>query len=699
MRPLRTLWLLPSCSVLAQPVPEGTQAQSPQQVIVTGSVVERAIVDAPYAIGVVDAKELRSSGPMINLSESMARVPGLTVNNRYNYAQDLQVSARGFGARTTFGVRGLRLYTDGIPATMPDGQGQVSHFDLADAQRIEVLRGPFSALYGNSSGGVIALFSAPVKQQAAEAALDVGSFGLLQGRASYGTTFGNGWFGRVGAAAMHVDGFRPHSEADRYLASLRGGWQGEHDRIAVQASAWDQPAQDPLGLTREQFEADPDQTAPQAILFDTRKKASQGQLGARWSHRIDTGALREASLMAYGGTRSVTQWQAIPPATQANPNHGGGVIDFDRDYGGGDARLVWRVAGADLVTGLTAETMRDARRGYENFIGSQLGVTGALRRDETNTATSTDGYAQAEFELTPTVGATVGVRGGQLRIRTDDHYLSNGDDSGSLQFNYTNPVVGVRWRPMPALTLHASAARGTESPTLAELAYRPDGQAGLNDMLNAQTSRQFELGAKWRSGALEVDFALFEADVDDEISVATNAGGRSSFRNVGRTVRRGAEVAGTWQLAAAWRAQWALSTLDAYYRDGFLTCTSAPCAVPTVPVAAGNRIAGTQRGSAFAALEWQGGAFGDWGFELRSAARTAVNDINSDFAPGYLVTGLRWQRRWVLNGNVDLELLARIDNLASHRYSGSVIVNEANARYFEPAPPRNGLLALRAVYR
>ncbi|MDB6001085.1 MAG: iron transporter, partial [Rhizobacter sp.] len=240
----------------AQPAatPADAGASAPARVlptvVVTGTGgVERRAYDTPYAITVVDSDEIRSSGPMVNLSEALARVPGLTVNQRNNYAQDLQISSRGFGARSTFGVRGLRLYTDGIPATMPDGQGQVSHFDLAGAQRIEVLRGPFSALYGNGSGGVISLISADPKQSRVEFGVDAGSFGLRQLRAMVETPFGDGWNIRAQVSGFEFDGFRPQSEARKRQANVRLGWQGEHDQLLFQLNSLSQPAQDPLGLT------------------------------------------------------------------------------------------------------------------------------------------------------------------------------------------------------------------------------------------------------------------------------------------------------------------------------------------------------------------------------------------------------------------------------------------------------------------
>ena len=701
-----TRLLMPTLVALALAAP-ATRAQTAAPaalapVLVTGSVGPRTLADAPAALGVVDAQALRVSGPMVNLSEALGRVPGIVVANRSNYAQDLQISSRGFGARAGFGVRGLRLYTDGIPATMPDGQGQVTHFDLAGASRIEVLRGPFSVLYGNGSGGVMALFSAAPAERRVGIDVDAGSFGLHQARLTVEAPFGDGWDLRASYSDFGIDGFRPHSQARRKLGNVRLGWHDADDRVLLIASDLIQAAQDPLGLTRAQLDADPDQTTPQAGTFDTRKTVRQSQLGGRWEHRFDAaGPLRTAALTGYFGSRGVTQWQAIAPATQGNPRHGGGVVDFDRGYGGVDTRLTWRWSGVELVTGATVERQRDDRFGFENFTGSGsaqvLGVRGALRRDEANRVGTRDVYAQAEVDLGDRLTATLGLRSGRVDFTADDRYLSNGDDSGRLRFHYTNPVAGLRWAVRPGLTLHASAARGFESPTLNELAYRPDGQAGFNATLQPQTSRQFELGARWTAGELQADAALFHIDTSREIGVQTNSGGRSTFRNVGRTRRNGAELALQWRPGVRWNWQLALTWLDARYSEGFLACAGVPCAAPTVPVPAGNRIAGTFARSAFSAVEWQPLANQPTrlALEWRAQSRMAVNDVNSDFAAGFGVVGLRATHHWMLGGGQRLELLARIDNLANRRYVGSVIVNDANGRVFEPAPRRNGLLSLR----
>ena len=691
------LWALGGAAH-AQPTPTESD-----KVVVSGSGIERRAFETPYAVSVVDAAELRSAGPMVNLSESLSRVPGIVANLRNNYAQDLQLSSRGFGARATFGIRGLRLYTDGIPATMPDGQGQVSHFDIAGAQRIEVLRGPFSALYGANSGGVISLVSATPRQNAYSIDGDVGSNGLWQARVGVEGLLGDGWSIRAMASQFNTDGVRPHSAAQRTLGNLRLGWVGDQDTVTLLLNSVDQPAQDPLGLTRAQFDADPYQTTPQATLFDTRKTTGQTQGGATWRHRFaDAGALRESVLTAYAGQRDVTQWQAIAPAVQANPRHPGGVIDLARDYSGVDARLAWRWDHASLIAGVATEQQNEDRRGFENFIRSGadqvLGVTGALRRNESNSVRNSDLYLQGEVELAPTWLATLGLRSGRLRVQTQDQFLSNGDDSGTLSYGYNTPVLALQWLPSPGLNLYVSAGKGFESPTLNELAYRPDGGTGFNTSLQPQTSLQLELGAKWRDDAwgLAAEAALFRADTDDEIGVLTNAGGRSTFQNVGSTRRSGAELGLRWQPHAQWRALLAMTYLNAVYEDSFQTCSAVPCTRPEdrVTVPAGNRIAGTMEKSAFASLAWLPLPRTELAFELRYQGEMPVNDRNSDFSPSATLTALRLSHSVPL-GPGTLSVLARLDNLTDKAYAGAVIVNEVNGRYFETAAKRNGLLALR----
>jgi iron complex outermembrane receptor protein len=696
--------LLGIAAAVCSPVEAWAQATTgesaqPESVVISGSLVERITVDAPYAIGLVEQADIRSAGPMINASEALQRLPGLVANNRSNFAQDLQISSRGFGARSGFGVRGLRIVADGLPATGPDGQGQVSQFDLASAQRIEVLRGPFSALYGNSSGGVIALFSAPITHNTMSLDSDVGGFGLRQTRVGLQLQGAGGWEARASASQAEWDGFRPQSGALKRQAHARLGWRGTHDDITLQVGHLHQPADDPLGLSRAQFNADALQTTSQALQFDTRKTLEQTQLGMAWRHRFDQGALRETRLSAYSGQRSVAQWLAIAPATQANARHGGGVIDFDRRFEGLELRGRWAWSALGLVAGASLDRQVDDRRGFENFTGSGgsqlLGVVGRLRRDEANEALSRDLFAQAEWGLAPRWMMLAGARTGRVDLRAQDRFLANGNDSGELSFRYTNPVWGLRWQAAPGLHLHLSAGRGFESPTLGELAYRADGTGGFNTDLKAQSSAQLEGGLKVRSAAADWDLSVFEARTDNEIGVATNAAGRASFQNVGRTLRRGLELGGTWRLGRQWQARLAATWLQATYQDRFLTCEAAGCTVPSAVVNPGLRMAGTPWAWSHAELRRTDPLWGTAALEWRVVGAVPVNDRNTDRAAGHGLVGLRWSRAWQLGGSWRLESLWRVDNLLDRRHAASVIVNEANGRFFEPGAPRHTLLSLR----
>ena len=665
-------------------------------VVVTGSRVERPSAQLPFSISAVDAQALQDAGPGINLSEALARVPGLQISNRNNYAQDLQISSRGYGTRSSFGVRGLRLYTDGIPASAPDGQGQVTHFNLATAERIEVLRGPFSALYGNSSGGVIALYSRDAERDAVSGSIEGGSFGLRLTRVDGEMRWGQHWNGIGEISQFSIDGFRPHSAARRTLGFARIGYDYDGRRVNLTASYLNQPAQDPLGLTRAQFDQNPRQTAPQATTFDTRKNADQTQLGLSWRESLGEGALKDLTVSSYAGQRNITQWQAIPVATQANPLHPGGVIDLERLYYGTDARLRAQWGTLELIGGLNAEWQDEHRRGYENFIGPQLGVTGALRRDENNVANNFDQYLQAEWHFAPQWRASAGMRHGNLHFRSQDQFLSNGDDSGSRNFSYTNPVAGLLFQPWSIVSFYASIGRGYESPTFNELANRPDGTSGLNTNLQAQNSLQYEVGSKLRINHFSLDAALFRADTEHEIVTQTNSGGRSAFGNAGRTRREGIELSTAWR-EKFWHALASVSTLDARYRDAFLTCAGVPCATPTLTIPAGNHLPATS--SLFGYTEL--GAFvlpqTELALEWRGRSRFAVNDANSDYAAGHGLLAARAEQH--VNWSwTQLTLSARVDNLLDKDHAASVIVNEANARYFEPGPPLSFMLALKAEF-
>ncbi len=318
-------------------------ARALDAVVVTATRSAQDPLQVPAAIDRIDADAIGRAQPRADLSESLPRVPGVLARDRQNRAQDLQISVRGFGTRASFGVRGVRLYSDGIPATMPDGQGQVSHFALEAADRIEVLRGPFSALYGNSSGGVIQIFSAPPPDRPVIAgALAAGADGFRRGGVSWRGPWAAGEGGyRFDAGTVRDDGYRDHSRARRDSAqlALQGAFGTDGEFRAV-ANAIDLEADDPQGLTRAELAGDRRAASAGALSFDTRKTVRQTQLGLKLAHGVGVGRL-EAVL--HGGGRDTEQMLSIPVAAQTNPLSSGGVVDLDRGYGGADLR--WQSRG------------------------------------------------------------------------------------------------------------------------------------------------------------------------------------------------------------------------------------------------------------------------------------------------------------------------------------------------------------------
>jgi len=664
--------------------------------VVTATRSERAALDVPASVDVLERNEVRDAQWRVNLSESLARVPGVVALNRQNYAQDLQISIRGFGARSTFGVRGVRLYLDGIPATQPDGQGQVSNFPLDAVDRIEVLRGPFSALYGNSSGGVIAMTTrVGPSEPTAEVTGAVGGDGTWRSGLSLagGSEVASASFD---ASRFSTEGYREHSEARRDVVNFRAAVRTPLGQFRASVNSLDMPeAMDPLGLTRAQVDADPRQAAPQALLFNTRKSARQSQLGGELDS--DLGEGWRSVVVAWLGRREVTQYQAIPVATQASGTHPGGVIDFDRRFDGIDARVQKYFDRATLTAGVNVERLDEDRRGYENSVGSTLGVMGRLRRDERNVVTSSDAYLQVEADVAPRWKLTAGARASRVECRSDDRYLSNGNDSGSVGMSSINPVVGLVYRAAPSMSWYASYGRGFETPTLNELAYRPDGSAGLNTTLEPARSNNVEVGVKLLpTVSLSATLALFGVRTEDDIVVLANAGGRSSFGNVAATQRYGAEASIGWRPTSSLSLQAALATVRATYSEPFAVCQSAPCIQPSLPVPAGNRLPGVPAETLFIRADYQTRGL-DVGAEWRAQSRLPVDDRNTDFAAGWGVVNLSVQQVLAV-GHWSLRAFFRIDNVLDKRYVGSVIVNEGNGRFFEPAPGRSWAVGLDVRY-
>jgi iron complex outermembrane receptor protein len=672
---------------------------------VNASRLDIPAFDIPAALSVVKVDTASAGLPGVNLSETLVGVPGILARDRQNYAQDEQISIRGFGARSTFGVRSIRLFVDGIPATLPDGQGQVSHFNLDSADRVEVLRGPFAVLYGNAAGGVVQLWSAD------GTAVPQTTLGVYAGsndtfRYSADTR------GIVGPIDYNIavseflsGGYRQHSRVHRESDNAKFGIDlGDQRKLTLVLNRLYQPnAQDALGLTRAQINADPRQATPVASQYNTRKSTEQNQLGAIYEQQLDEAD--QLRLMGYYGQRSILQFLSIPPGTQKNPLQSGGVVAPDTHYGGLDLR--WTRSGQlvghpyEFVLGASGDYQRQHRLGYENFIGSTLGVQGQLRRNEDDNVNNVAEYAQWYWHFADRWSLLLGLRHDEVRFSEHDFYITafNPDDSGDVRYSATTPVAGLQFRPTDNLRVYASYGKGFETPSYNELGYRSDGQAGLAFNLQPARSRNLEIGSKWQiTHALEFDAAAFRADTRDELAVATNQNGRSTYQNVGAARRQGIELSLSGDLGDDWQIAAGVTHLQSRFRSGFLTCTSTPCVTPTTPVAAGSRIPGVPDN--YGSLRLQHGNGLGWreGVTFSGVGAVTVNDIDTQRAAGYGLVDLDVSYTFALGSSARLQLSARVDNVADRRYIGTVIVNDGNGRYFEPGPDRAGMLGARLVF-
>ncbi|HAV3951115.1 TonB-dependent receptor [Acinetobacter baumannii] len=658
-------------------------------------------LQTPASVFRIEAPQVDSSS-QVNLTEVVKGIPSLQIRNRENYAQDLQLSMRGFGARSTFGVRGIRLYVDGIPATMPDGQGQTSNIDLSSLDHVEVLTGPFSSLYGNSSGGTILTST---KEGQGKDSIELSYSGGSHDKSRAGLVLQGGAKGAnepsyiISSSYFDTDGYREHSGAEKVLNNAKLSWNlDDGSKINWVTNYVKINADDPGGLTRADWQNNPKQVVQNVLDYNARKEIEQTQTGLTWSKPIND--QHELYAMTYMGQRQVTQYQSIPDTVQENPNtpyQAGGVIDFKRNYYGADFRWTGKelLPNTTLSIGIALDAMKEDRQGYQNFNDTgDKGVKGALRRDEDNTLWNIDPYVQASWQFLPTWRLDTGVRYSNVHYKSKDYYIVglNGDNSGKTSYEEVLPSVALSWQITPEVLAYASYAKGFETPTFTEMAYPAQGGASTLD-LKPSTSDTYETGLKSQNQLGDFTLAVFQTKTKNDIVSAESFGGRSTFRNADKTLREGVEFAWNKKL---WRDL--IATASYTYLDATFDST-VPAAGKISEIPEGNAIPGIAKNQAYVSLAWQPshGLYG--GVDVQYMDKVYVNDTNSDAAPSYSVTSANVGYAWVM-GDWKVNSFARVDNLFDRNYAGSVIVNDSTqpvGRYFEPADGRNWSAGLRVI--
>lgn len=666
-----------------------TLATDLKEIIVYSGRLEQKKFDSPASVYTIDADTLRNSGPQVNISDVLNHAPGVVALNRNNYAQDVQISIRGFGSRAAFGIRGIRLITDGIPASMPDGQGQTSTVSMTSTDRMEVLTGPLAQIYGNASGGVIQTFTREAGDKPeAQVSLYTGSFGMQRTDWQISQRIGN-----VGLVADYstfsIDGYRQQSSAERkQLNSVITVDAKPDTRFKFIVNIFDMPmAKDPLGLTATQLDTDPSQAGTNAIARNTRKTLKQDQVGAVAEHRVSSDLKLQARV--YGGTRSNLQYQATNAWTGLERRFEGLGLQAN-----GKAR-VFNGQQVTWVVGMDFDHAQEQRQAGAASAGEK---SGALTRNELNEATNKDYFAQANWSVGERFTLTTGARQSNVTLKSRDDMPTPVDGSGSVTYKATSPVLGLTWHAQDNLNLYINQGKGFETPTMVEAAYSRDSSNNFvekfNPSLQASLSNHLELGTKWLPTAnTRLDAAWFQIDTTNEIVAALASNGRTAFDNAAQTKREGFELALRQQHTANWRTQTSATFLNATYQAG-----SASYSPPN-----GNSMPAIPKRQLFAGLQWSEKGFAqagqkpalgmEAGLDLIHRASMWANDANTTtsanyaLAPSYTLLNARMRQRYQV-GAARVEAFIGVDNLTNINTVSSVIINQFSNQYFEPALPR-----------
>ena len=665
---------LPAQAQTSAAADEGNGAQTLQSLApieVESLRLTTEVLDSPAAVDVTEARDIQQGRAKAQLDGALNRTPGVYANNGSNFAQNLRISIRGFGARSAFGVRGVKVLVDGIPETLADGQAQTDSIDLGAVERLEVVRGPFSALYGNATGGVVDITTTtPASGPVDRGELTVGSYGYRRIEAATAHERGD-WGYALSASQLDLDGYRAHSEVKKQ--QLTGKLErrvGTTGTLRLVTRVLDAPdTLDPGGVTLEQARADRRAARDANLAFDARQSASQQTIGLVYEDQLADNQSYQANL--FYTHRDFIQYLPFEDA---------GVVAYDRDFFGGGVQTTRfdTLFGHEnqLVAGVDVQIQQDARTRYDNIGGAK----GALGLDEDQQATSIGVFAQNVFSLTQELELTTGLRYDYLDFDIDDAFITatDPDDSGTRTYHEVSANAGLSYAWAERQRVYANVANAFESPTFTEFAD-PAGNGGFNSDLEPQKAVQYEIGTKGEIGDVaRYQISAFWIDVRDELVVFNDDGRRDFYENSGKSRRKGLEAKLEYAVTDTLSAMAAYTLADYEYRE-FVDDNGNDYA--------GNRIPGLPEERLFAELAWRNPDIGYATLDMRYASAFYADNANT----------AKIDHAWIFNGRVgkkieagddDLTVYFGIDNLFDEVYFDNIRINAFGGRYYEPAPDR-----------
>lgn len=670
------------------------------ETVVTASRSEQTIFDAPGSIDSVNRERIEASGPQINISESLGLVPGINVANRNNYAQDLQISIRGFGSRAPFGVRGVRLMVDGLPQSLPDGQGQTSQFAASSTSRIEVLRGPLAALYGNASGGVIQAFTRdPSEKPEWTVTGYAGSDELYRSSIQYSETRGD--YGLVfDYGALSSEGFRQYSAAERHHINTKLVKKGEGSKTTFILNALDQrKSEDPGSRTAAEFAS-----APYA--------ANAGNLGFKAGKRFVqaiTGVVHESGSQGRG---LLTLRASLSSRDLDNPGRSDSLtstatwILIDRIQHALGAEYQMPVSfsgvGGRLSFGFEVDQVKDARTA--KTFQTDGTIANPLSRDEDNTASNMGIFARGDWFPSDNLSLTTGLRFSQVKLQVKDYLPAvSGDGSGSRSYTGASPVIGLVKHLGRDQNLFMNVGRSFETPTLNEILYTPViGGTTSNSFYGLDPARSTQLEAGWKLRRANKGFltaSAFFIRTKDDIVPEYLSSFQASWQNVD-TERKGLELGGQWLWSRNFSSAAGFTWIEATYSEGATIRTSSSASTSTV-ASRGNKLPNTPSDRTQVELRYRSSEMAKKNvplfqstLELISVGDIYVRSDNTEKTSRYNLANLSLSANKPLGQGFVTGYL-RIDNLTDKLYAASTIGDQESQRYYEPGAPRNWLIGLK----
>ncbi len=653
------------------------------EIRVEASRVDEDIYEVPAAIGVVDLDDIQLGQQQLGLDESLNKVPGVFFQNRYNFAQDLRVSIRGFGARAAFGIRGVKIFQDGIPSTLPDGQGGVDDIDLGSASRIELMRSPMSALYGSSAGGAISIYTEDGPATPfAEAAFAVGELGYQKAQFKAGGQQ-DALNYMLNVSHLEIDGYRDFSDNQVSLFNSKFRYDlSPTTQLTVIANAINSPkAQDPGGITLAAVKADRRQARDLNVKVDAGEEFNQQKLGFVFEHAVDD----QHSFRV----RNYYIWKDFENRLPLFPK--GHQVQFDRLFYGGGADYTYtsRLFDRDnrLIVGFDADRQDDDRERWSDA----RAIAGSKFLDQNEKVTSVGVFVQNELALTEHVELTLGARYDDVKYEVSDHFLADGrDDSGDLSFNEITPRISLLWSPSRAANLYATYSTSFETPATTELRPSTPASAGFNRDLDAQTAKNYEVGIKGVLPQASYSVALYHIDVDDELVPREDVAGWEYFVNAGKSSRDGLEAALslTPDAIPGLKVSLAYTYSDLEY-DKFVDSANNDYAH--------NRLPGVPEHQLFMEVSY----FHDSGWyaigDILHVGELYADDANQVEVDAYEVANIRAGYLGQF-GDWEVSPYVGVNNLFDEEYFSNVRINAFGGRYYEPAPERNLYAGIRFRY-